>query len=107
MRKRLMLFMVFSSVFLAMCGTVPEKQLANPIEGLSCRAVAGSAQEMECTYTCPDKTVGPIRFDGDPSLSLSKGDLDRRYCDIAPQSTATERPPAASPSPTSSPTTEA
>ena len=107
MRKRSILFVVFSSFLLTMCGTGPEKQLANPIDGLSCRAYAGSVRVLECTYTCPDKTVGPILFEGDPSLSLSKGDLDRRYCDIAPQSTSTKPPPTASPSPTSSPTPEA
>jgi hypothetical protein len=104
MRTRLILFVVFSSFLLTMCGTGPEKQLANPIDGLSCRAYAGSVRVLECTYTCPDKTVGPILFEGDPSLSLSKGDFDRRYCDIAPQSTSPEPPPTASPSPTSSPT---
>lgn len=58
---------------------------------------------MECFYTCPNGTIGPISFDGDPSLSLSKGDFDRRYCDIAPQFDSTA-PPSVSPSPTSSPT---
>ena len=101
MRKRLILFVVLSSFLVTMCGTVPEKQLVNPIDGLSCRAVAGSAREMDCFYTCPDGTVGPIRFDGDPSLSLAKGDFDSQYCGIAPQFTS--QAPAASPSPSPSP----
>ncbi len=107
MRKRLILIVVFSSFLITMCGTVPERQLANPIEGLSCQASADSAQAMECFYTCPEGTVGPILFDGDPSLSLSKGDFDNRYCDIAPQFTATVPATSPAPSPTSSPTTEA
>ena len=103
MRKKLIFFLVFSAFLLPMCGTAPARQLANPIEGLSCRASGSSAQGMECFYSCPEGTVGPILFDGDPSLSLSKGDFDRRYCDIAPQFTSTA-PSTASPSPTSSPT---
>ena len=103
MRKNLILFMVFSAFVVTMCGTVPARELANPIEGLSCQAVTGSGQPtMECFYTCPEGTVGPILFEGDPSLSLSKGDFDRRYCENVPQSTSTV--PAASPSPSPSPT---
>jgi hypothetical protein len=102
MRKNLILFLVFSVFLVTMCGTIPERQLANPIDGLSC---SGSVEQMECSYTCPDgTTVGPIAFEGDPSLSLSEGDLDRRYCDVAPQPTSTRPPATVSPSPTSSPT---
>ena len=104
MRKKLMLFVLFSAFLVTMCGTLPERPLANPIEGLSCQWGDGSS--MECYYTCPEGTVGPILFDGDPSLSLSKGDLDRRYCEIGPEPTST-RPASASPSPTSSPTVAA
>ena len=103
MRKKLIYFLVFSAFLLPMCGTVPERQLASPIAGLSCRTAGSSAQEMECFYTCPDGNVGPIRFDGDPSLSLSKGDFDRRYCEVTAQFTSTV-PPTIPPSPTSSPT---
>ena len=103
MRKKLIFFLVFSAFLLSMCGTAPARPLANPIEGLSCQASGSSAQGLECFYSCPEGRVGPILFDGDPSLSLSKGDFDRRYCNVAPQSTSTS-PPAASPSPTSSPT---
>lgn len=103
MRKKVIFFLLFSTFLLPMCGTMPERQLANPIDGLSCRAGGSSGQAMECFYSCPEGTVGPISFDGDPSLSLSKGDFDRVYCEIAPQFTSTA-PVAGSPSPTSSPT---
>ena len=103
MRKKLIFFLVFSAFLLPMCGALPERQLTNPIDGLSCQAAGSSGQEMECFYSCPEGTVGPILFDGDPSLSLAKGDFDRRYCDIAPQFTSTA-PPTVSPVPTSSPT---
>lgn len=103
MHKKLSFFLVFSAFLLPMCGMVPERQLANPIDGLSCRAAGSSGQAMECFYSCPEGNVGPLSFDGDPSLSLSKGDFDRRYCDVAPQFTSTA-PPTASPSPTSPPT---
>jgi hypothetical protein len=103
MRKKLIFFLAFSAFLLPMCGTAPERQLANPIAGLSCRAAGSSGQEMECFYSCPEGSVGPISFDGDPSLSLAKGDFDRIYCNIGPEFTSTA-PPAASPSPTSSPT---
>lgn len=105
MRKKLILFVVFSTFIVTTCGTVPARELANPIDGLSCQTSEGRA--MECYYTCPEGVVGPILFDGDPSLSLSKGDFDRRYCNIAPESTSTVPPSSPSPSPTSSPTMEA
>jgi hypothetical protein len=105
MRKKLILFMIFSAFIVTTCGAVPARELANPIDGLSCQTSEGRA--IECYYTCPDGTVGPILFDGDPSLSLSKGDFDRRYCNLAPESTSTVPPPSPSPSPTSSPTAEA
>jgi hypothetical protein len=105
MRKKLILFVVFSAFIVTMCGTVPARELANPIDGLSCQTSAGRA--MECYYTCPEGTVGPILFEGDPSLSLSKGDFDRRYCEAAPQFTSTAPPSSPSPSPTSSPIAEA
>ena len=107
MRKKLMLFMVLSSFLVTMCGRFADRELANPIDGLSCQAVTGSGQRaLECHYTCPEGTVGPILFEGDPSLSLSKGDFDRRYCETVPQSTATSPPASPSPSPTTPPTIE-
>lgn len=107
MRKNSILFMVFSAFLVTMCGTAPARELANPIDGLSCQTSAGRA--MECYYTCPEGTVGPLLFDGDPSLLLSKSDFDRRYCNIAPEVSATVPPasPSPSPSPTSPPTEEA
>ena len=104
MRIKLSLFLIVSVFLLSMCTGTAATQLANPIDGLNC---SGSAEQMECSYTCPDETtVGPIAFDADPSLSLSEGDLDRRYCDITPQPTSTRLPASSTPtgSPTSTPT---
>jgi hypothetical protein len=102
MRIKTHLLFLFSTLLLTTCGTYSEIELANPIEGLSC---TGSVERgMQCYYTCPEGTVGPINFEGDPSLSASKGDLDRRFCESAPPSTSTAPPATASPSPTSSPT---
>ena len=96
MRKNLILFLIFSAFLVTMCGTAPARELANPITGLSCQ---GSGESMECYYTCPEGTVGPLLFDGDPSLSLSKGDFNRLYCETAPEVTSTVPPASASPSP--------
>jgi hypothetical protein len=104
MRIKSNLFLIISVFLLTMCTGNTAIQLANPIDGLSC---SGSAEQMECSYTCPDgTTAGPITFDRDPSLSLSKGELDRRYCDVAPQATPTRLPASATPTelPTNSPT---
>ena len=95
MRIKLNLLLISSVLLLTMCTDHAAMQLANPIDGLSC---SGSAAQMECAYTCPDgTTVGPIAFDRDPSLSLSKEELDRRYCDVAPQATPTRLPARATP----------
>jgi hypothetical protein len=102
MSIKIYLLFLFSALLLTMCGTFSEIELANPIEGLSC---TGSIERgMQCYYTCPEGRVGPINFEGDPSLSASKGDLDRRFCESAPQSNSTASPATASPSPTNSPT---
>ena len=102
MRKKTHVLFLFSAFLLTMCGTYSQIELANPIEGLSC---TGSAERgMQCYYACPEATVGPITFERDPSLSASKGDLDRRFCGSSAQSTSTAAPVTASPSPTSSPT---
>lgn len=100
MHKKLIIFVVFSAFLVSTCGSAPATDLANPIAGLSCQGSAASS--MECFYTCPDRTVGPLVFDGDPTRSLSKGDFDRRYCNIASEPNPTARP-AASPSPSPSP----
>lgn len=104
MRIKSNLFLIISVFLLTMCTGNTAIQLANPIDGLSC---SGSAAQMECAYTCPDgKTVRPLAFDRDPSLSLSKEELDSRYCDVAPQVTPTRLPASATPTAfsTSSPT---
>jgi hypothetical protein len=107
MEAKRSLMLILSAFLLTMCRTYSPVQLANPIEGLSCRAFNsnGGASGIECTYECPDRTVGPFVFENDPSGSATKGDMDRIFCniDIASQSTATV-PPAALPSPTSLPT---
>ena len=106
MRNILIFFVAFSTFVLSMCASLPERELANPIAGLSCRPSAG--QDMECYYTCPEGTVGPLRFEGDPSLSLSKSDFDLRFCENVPPSTSTApiASPSASASLTSSPSAE-
>ena len=95
MRIKLNLFLISSVFLLTMCTDHAAMQLANPIDGLSC---SGSAAQIECAYTCPDgTTVGPIAFEGDPSLSLSKEELDRRYCDVDTRATPTRLPARATP----------
>lgn len=107
------LLFAFFALLLTRCGSYSERQLASPIDGLSCRAYTGSfedgmaaSQAMECYYTCPGETIGPLYFEGDPSLSATKGDLDRRFCDIAPQASSTQTPisTSSSPTPIASPT---
>lgn len=103
MRRITKLAVVFSALLLTMCRSYNESQLAVPIEGLSCRTYTGYLEEglgtskgIECYYTCPSGTVGPLDFRADPSLSATKGDLDRMFCGIAPQFTPTEPPPTPS-----------
>ncbi len=95
-RKPHILF-VLSALLLTMCRSYSERELANPMDGLSCRSYTGyfeqgmgTSRGIECYYTCSDGTVGPLDFEGDPSLSATKGDLDRQFCSIAPQFTPTE-----------------
>jgi hypothetical protein len=126
MHRKIKLVFIFSAFALTMC-----RSYATPlstIEGLSCRTYTAyfqdgleSSKGVECTYTCPDGTVaGPLEFDTDPSLSATKGDLDRQFCGIAPatltpaESTANASPtpdlsstPAASPTLAESPTAQA
>ena len=114
MRLKTNLLLVLSALFLTMCRSYSEAVLMNPIEGLNCRSYTsyfepGTSQGMECYYTCPDGTVGPLDFESDPSLSATKGDIDRQYCGIAPQRTATASPAVPTPTPTAltSPTIQA
>jgi hypothetical protein len=108
------LVVVVSALLLTMC-----RQYAAPvstIEGMSCRAYTayfvrglGTSKGLECYYTCPGEIVGPLNFEIDPALQATKGDLDRIYCGIAPEWTATPvstgmaLTPAVSPPSTSSP----
>jgi len=87
-----------------MCTSFSEKQLANPIEGLSCRGSTDTAQGLQCTYTCPDGTVKSLEFESDPSLSATKGALDRQFCGVIPLLTPTKPPASASPTPSASAT---
>src|SRR5687767_14643388 len=100
MSRKIKLFSIlaFSALLLTMCRVYAQSEPvpSTSIEGLSCRAYTGG---LECYYECPNGTEGPLDFEEDPSLSASKGDLDRLYCGIAaPQFTPTD--PAASMSPT-------
>src|SRR5215216_266121 len=93
MQKKLKL-VVFSAFLLTMC-----REYAAPvstIDGMSCRAYTAYLEEglrtskgLECYYTCPYEIVGPLNFMADPALSATKEDLDREYCGIAPEWTAT------------------
>jgi hypothetical protein len=102
--KRNLIF-IFSAFLITMCRSYSAIEPANPIQGLSCRAFnsVGGSRGVECSYECPDGTVGPLVFENDPSRSATKGDMDRMFCGIAPQPTSTTAPTAAA-SPTSSPT---
>ena len=97
MRAKTVLSLLLSTLWLTMCTSFSEKELANPIEGLSCRGSTDTAQGLECKYTCPDGTVKSLEFESDPSLSATKGDLDRQFCGIAPPATPTKPPASASP----------
>ena len=104
MRAKTILSLLLSTLWLTMCTSFSEKELANPIEGLSCRGSTDTAQGLECKYTCPDGTVKSLEFESDPSLSATKGDLDRQFCGIAPPATPTKPPASASPTLSVSPT---
>jgi hypothetical protein len=89
MRKNLKLVIAFSAFLLTMCRAYEEP--VSTIPGLSCRSykeyfqAGDSARGLECHYTCPNGTVsGPFESKADPSLSATKGDLDRRLCNVAP-----------------------
>lgn len=106
MSRKIKLFstLAFSALLLTMCRTYEQSQPvpSTSIEGLSCRAYTGG---LECYYECPNGTVGPLDFEADPSLSASKGDLDRLYCGVtAPQFTPTDPSASMSPTPVESPT---
>ena len=111
MHRKIQWVFVFSAFLLTMC-----REYAAPVstlDGLSCRTYTAyfqdglnSSKGFECTYTCPDGTVvGPFNFESDPSLSATKGDMDRMFCGIAPATlTPTEPAVQLSPTPTLSST---
>jgi hypothetical protein len=106
MKVKRSLTLILSAFLITMCRSYSAIEPANPIAGLSCRAfnsIAGS-RGVECTYECPDRTVGPLVFENDPSNSATKGDMDRIFCniDLPTQPVSTTFPTATS-SPTSSP----
>ena len=86
----------------------------SPINGLSCQGYTdyfrqGSvvSKGLECYYTCPTGVGGPFDFEADPSISTSKGDLDRTLCGISPQFSPTTTPTITSPTPAASATARA
>ena len=105
MKKKLLL--MFFAFVLTMCRSYSQAAPVHPIDGLSCRNYTsyfekgfGTSKGVECSYVCPNgETVGPKDFDLDPSLSATKGDLDRRLCGIEP-STFTPAATLATNSPT-------
>ena len=86
MKKKL--FLAFYALLLTMCRSYSQALPVNSIDELSCRPytdIFGSSKGVECTYICPNgETAGPRDFDSDPSLSATKGDLDRLFCGIEP-----------------------
>lgn len=108
-----MLFLAFYALLLTMCRSYSQAEPVSPIDGLSCRNYTayfekgfGTSKGVECSYVCPNgETVGPKDFDLDPSLSATKGDLDRRFCGIEPPTfTPVVTIAAESPTPVDTPT---
>jgi hypothetical protein len=108
MRKTTFAIVFISALLVTMCRGYEEP--VSTIPGLICRPYTDYFQSgldtskgLECYYTCPDGTVaGPFDSQADPSLSGTKGDLDRQLCDIAPQP-ITPTASSAALSPTSAP----
>lgn len=110
MRKKL--FLAFYALLLTMCRTYGQAEPFTSIDGLVCRPyndTFGSSRGFECSYTCPNgETAGPRDFDTDPSLSATKGDLDRLFCGIeAPTFTPAAPLVDNSPAPAETPTLQA
>ena len=101
---KLKLLLAFSALLLTMCRSSTQVESYRPIDGLTCRS--GSANEVVCSYTCPNGET--VDFDTDPSFSATKGDLDRLYCGIVPP-TFTPAPTLvpSSPTPAETPTLQA
>lgn len=118
MRRKLNLFFMFalSALLLTMCRFYDQGQRVTPIEGLGCQPYTDYFEQglkiadgLECYYTCPDGlVVGPFDFEGDPSTSTSKADLDRTLCsattEVTSQATSTEPVAIMSPTAAASPT---
>ena len=86
MKKKL--FLAFYALLLTMCRSYSQAVPVSSIDELSCRPyndIFRSSKGVECSYICPNgETAGPRDFDSDPSLSATKGDLDRLFCGIEP-----------------------
>ena len=113
MNRNIKLFFafVFSALLLTMCRFYDDAARVSPMAGLSCQGYTDYFEEgsvvssgLECYYTCPTGVAGPVDFETDPSISTSKGDLDRTLCGISPQFSPTMTPAGTSPTPVESPT---
>ena len=111
MRKKLMLFVVFSAFLLTMCRRYEQGAPLLTMDRLSCRNYTAYFEHglslskgLECYYACPDKTIGPLDFQLDPALSYTKGDMDRLYCGIDTLPTPTAPSTTTSPTPVASAT---
>ena len=106
------LFLAFYALLLTMCRTYSQTLPVSSIDELSCRPYSNlfeGSQGFECTYTCPNgEKIGPRDFETDPSLSATKGDLDRLFCGVVPPtSTQASTLVAGSSTPAETPTVEA
>jgi len=112
---KLLFALTFSALLISMCRFYDDAERVSPISGLSCQGYTDYFEQgstvskgLECYYVCPTGVAGPIEFQEDPSLSLSRGDLDRQYCGItSAQLTATAPTASLSPTPVASPTVQA
>ena len=117
MNRNIKLFfaLTFSALLITMCRFYDDAARVSPISGLSCQGYTDYFEQgstvskgLECYYVCPTGVAGPIEFQADPSISLSKGDLDRQYCGVTSvQLTATKPVGSTSPTPVASPTAQA
>lgn len=108
---RLFFALAFSALLLTMCRFYDDAERVTPINGLSCQGYTDYFGEgsvisngLECYYACPTGVAGPFDFEADPSLTTSKGDLDRTLCGITSQFTPTESLASTPPTPILSPT---
>lgn len=113
MNRNIKLFFAFafSALLLTMCRFYDDAERVSPISGLSCQGYTDYFEQgsvvssgLECYYTCPIGVAGPFDFEADPSVSTSKGDLDRMLCGTSPQFSPTITPAGTSPTLVDSPT---